>query len=255
MWFTAGASNWETPYGTWSLTENFEYSQKLAAIDSILNQPVTAAYAGHNISQPIDASQYEGYPSNWNQSATFTSFWEPYVQYLLNVPPEIAGEYEFSVNTQCGSPNNSFKVSVDNQLLDSLIVPVNKDTVFITNKLGTIFLKEGLHTLRYTEMNTGNQYSISNYTAVLKTACSPTVIPALPGGALFQCYPNQATDLLHVYCKGVQLPATITIYNEAGEKVYSGIQSQSGFNIPLSGFHKGVYFIRIGTQTRAFLKM
>lgn len=255
MWFTAGASSWETQYGTWSLTENYEYSQKLAAMDSILSQPVTAAAAGQSIAIPIDARQYAGYTSNWNQSATFTPFWEPYVQYLLNVPSGSAGEYEFFVNTQCSSPNSSFKVLVDNQLLDSLVVPVNKDTGFVTNKLGTIFLKEGLHTLRYTASPNGNNYSISKYTAVLKTACNATVLPVIPGDEIFQCYPNPATDLLHISCKVVQVPTTVNIYNEAGAKVYSGVQNQSGFDIPLSGFHKGVYFIRIGTQTRAFLKM
>ena len=32
-WYLAGAANYNGPFGTWALTENFENSQKLRALD------------------------------------------------------------------------------------------------------------------------------------------------------------------------------------------------------------------------------
>jgi hypothetical protein len=255
MWFTVGAGDWTTPYGTWSLTENYENSQKLKGIDSVLHLPATAATAGLIIPGKIDARKYEGYPSNWNQMADFTSSWQPYDQYLLNVPSGKAGDYSFTVETSSASTGNSFKVSVDNVLLDSLSTPNNANNGYVINALGSLFLKEGLHTLRYIKSATGNNYHIGNYTAILDKACVSTVpVATNSNDASILIFPVPASDNITVKINGFAFPVTLNIYNIAGELLYAGNLFSGTKIMDISRLAKGLYIVKVGSVVKKFIK-
>ena len=256
MWFTAGAGSWNTAYGSFPITQHYENSEKLQAIDSIRHMLPGYPTAGNYIPGTIDARKFEGYPSNWNQSPAFIPSWMPYTQYLMNVPEGKAGLYRFAV--ECGYSNsgsNSFKVSIDNQLLDSLIIPSNNNG-FNTYTLGNIYLKEGIHTLRYTASTTGNNYQIGNFIASLVRPCSISLTDSLISTTQsIQVFPNPAVQQLTISTTGLVLPVAIKMFDMTGRLIYSGQQLTENMKLDIGNLPNAVYCLKIGTILKKFVKM
>ncbi len=167
-WFTAGAGDYNSQYGTWSVTENWENSQKLQGLDAMLAAPAPALTAGRSIPNDVEAEKYAGYfvadaasgyyqQPGWDDSPK---------EYLLNV--STAGYYSIFAKTATFDAGQSFKLYIDHQLVGIMTVPNNgSNTNFVnTNTITMGFaLRAGLHSMRYEA--TTNDYRIDKFTMAL----------------------------------------------------------------------------------------
>ncbi len=250
-WFTAGAGNWDTQYGTWSLTENFENSFKLQAIDSVLNAEVNSPSVGFVLPGKFDGRQYAGYGLDWNNNIDFKPNWDGYFQYLLQVPQGKAGTYTFIAEAKYNSSQNS-KVSIDNILLDSAVNVANNGSIdYINDTLGTVFLNEGLHTLRYTAGN----IHIRNYIAIIDTLCNAVTSVNYPEKySSFKIFPNPASDKINIEINGFSLPAQVSIYNSLGALAYNYKLLNTHETINIESLSPGLYLIKINSSIKKIIK-
>ena len=168
-WFTGGAGSWGTAFGTWTLTENYENSYKLQAIDSILHHTtVTDISAGLLIPGTVAMKRVAGADSNaiagtsYNANGAFL----PFNEWLLRLPRDSAGVYEFKIESATNNPGLKCLISVDNVIVDTLSIPNTHSTSsFTTSLVGHLFLTPGFHTMRVKYLGSGanhNNYRLRN---------------------------------------------------------------------------------------------
>jgi hypothetical protein len=68
-------------------------------------------------------------------------------------------------------------------------------------------------------------------------------VPDVPQDMDIVIYPNPVTDQLNITA-GVEM-TQVDIFNQLGQKVYSQVVKDMNFNMNTTGFHAGVYFVRI----------
>lgn len=246
MWFTAGAGDWTSQYGTWSLTEFFENSAKLKGIDSVLASPVVMPTRGVVMPANVDARKYEGYPSNWNTTTLFSPSWQPYFQYLINVPSGQAGNYKIQVETKCNQNGASFGVYIDDVFLQNISVNNNANVSFDTALVGNILLSEGLHTIRYKKIS-GN-YNIRNYLLIKTAGCLTTDITENKLNSDLLVFPNPANNQIKIRFSEDLQNADLKIIDISGRSVmtFDNINlNEEYFLINIQSLNNGVYFVQL----------
>ena len=147
-WFTAGSGDWTSQYGTWSLTEHFENSHKLQAIDAILAQTPSAITAGQTVPGNIDARKVAGYGMGWDTDAYYSPNYQDFQEYLINVSQ--AGTYQLIIQTAADHTGEQMPIGLNDTAVTTLNVPnSNSNTTFISNAPITLNLRAGLNTLRF----------------------------------------------------------------------------------------------------------
>lgn len=246
-WFVAGAGNWETQYGTWSLTENFENSEKLQAMDEVLDGDVPVITAGQKIPGEVDSRRWSGHDDTWEDHDYFQPFWMPFQEYLIRVPEGDAGTYSVTFELRTPENFNKFVVYLDNQLLDTIDVPNtgswNGD--FATSvALETPFLMEGLHALRL-KWITG-QFRMGQIEFDKTLACVETEVPQINTGSSVHIYPNPASNFLHL--EGNMSNFTngkLLIFDATGRLVLSQSVNHVTSSVDVSGLQNGIYFYEL----------
>ena len=147
-WFTAGSGDWTTQYGTWSLTEQFENSYKLQAIDAVLAQTPAAITKGQAVPGMIDARKVAGYGTGWDTDAYYSPNYQDFQEYLINVSQ--AGTYQLTIQTATDRTGERMPIGLNDAAITTLNVPnSNSNTTFVSNPAVTLNLHSGLNTLRF----------------------------------------------------------------------------------------------------------
>ncbi len=257
-WFTGGTGKWDTQYGTWSLTENYENSYKLQAIDASLASTVVAPTAGVVIPGTIDARKYEGKPSTWNSTKTpdFAIPYNSYLQYLINVPVGMTGNYKLSVETQCNVAGKDFIVAVDNQMVTTINVPNNGKTGYVVNAIGEIYLEEGLHTIRFTKTANSATFHLRNYIVELSSLCSTLDNDSFTKPTGFKIAPNPVKNQLHIeFIENQKVVGNeIKIFDITGKLMLNQPIIDQNNTIDTTILPVGIYFVKIGTAYQKFIK-
>ncbi len=241
-WFTAGAGNWNTPYGTWSLTENYENSAKLQAINNILATTPVAISAGQNISVDVDARKVAGYQSNFNNNPDLNaSTWMPYHQYLIRVPNGQAGDYSLQANTRCNAANQQMRLLIDNIDYGIINIPNNNGTGYATTAAVNIpNLGEGLHGMRFMPVTSG--YYVRDFVFTNVGPCNAKLSKSETAAEEISIYPNPAFDIINVKNNGINVFSKIVITDNVGHEI---IITPYETSINIKRLDKGIYFIKI----------
>jgi PKD repeat protein len=106
------------------------------------------------------------------------------------------------------------------------------------------YLTPGAHSVALTVVNqTGNQFKVLKENFVFVG----TVGLGQLAENIFTCYPNPATDVIHI--KSGSPLSSIRIFNVSGQKVYEDLTAKSKFqSIDVTSFKKGVYFMELNTE-------
>ncbi|MFZ4623078.1 MAG: hypothetical protein ACOYNF_02475, partial [Rhodoferax sp.] len=113
MWFTAGAGNWDTRYGTWELTPDLALGNtpKIQCIDTLRASAPTALLARNTVPGSLDALAYVGNPEPFSDaSKTTLRYLHPgsYLDYLVLAPQ--GGSHELIITAEAARPGNTVNV-------------------------------------------------------------------------------------------------------------------------------------------------
>lgn len=253
-WYSAGAANYNGPFGTWALTENFENSQKLRALDSVHNAAVPAFSAGQVSTATIDPRMFAGFDSLQLRN----SFFKPgigfneFFEYLIRVPAGQDGIYTLNVGTCANAAGQSYRIQVDNNT-GTVITPVNNNFAsFINFPVNNISLKEGFHAIRLTVVG-GSNFRINKFTLSRTGNCTgllkqPPIVSYEPSTNEFSIYPNPASTVVQLKTRNKSTITQIDVVNTDGSiiKKYSfksGIQSV--ISLPIRDLNNGMYMINM----------
>jgi len=152
-WFSAGASSFDTPYGTWALTEDMNNVDvpKIKGIDAVRSKPPAPLAIGILIPGPLNATEFVGHPFPLK---------DPYLRYLgMNstfyyiVRVQAAGMYTFTAwtaSTMTGSKLGLSIVSGGVNAGEQVIVAPNtgNEDTFVASPTTSWKLESGLAVLR-----------------------------------------------------------------------------------------------------------
>ena len=168
MWYTAGASNWDTQYGTWGLTTDLALTDvpKIQCIDQIRNGTLPAVQARNTVPGSFDALAYlENFEPYTEASKGQVKWLHPgsHVQYLVYAPN--AGNYELVIRAEAARSGNT----VDVMLNSATVAPGFE---LAAQGLGTaldntpipITLPQGFSTLRIKTKTENGGFVLSRFT-------------------------------------------------------------------------------------------
>ena len=91
-----------------------------------------------------------------------------------------------------------------------------------------------------------SQYSLENLLTDAQTIEEPLIS--------FNIYPNPSSGILFIDLeKNENTP--FQIFNDLGKIVYQGIANQNKLELNIAALHQGIYFIKIGNQTKRFINL
>lgn len=121
MWYTAGAGNWDTQYGTWGLTTDLalDNAPKIRCMDEIAQAAPPPSSARHQIPGSFDAIEYVGnLPPYKPETRGRIRYMHPgsgQVDYLINAPR--AGDYSLIVRAEAGRAGNAISIGLNNRVI------------------------------------------------------------------------------------------------------------------------------------------
>jgi hypothetical protein len=252
-WFTVGAGSWNTQYGTWSLTENYEYSFKLQAMDSLLSSPVSFPAAGNQIPGIVEGRKVAGASAGTLAATSFTpTGWKGAEDWLILVPKDSAGIYSLMVETAANSNAQKVILFIDNQFIDTLNIPNNNSTTIFENSPTYILpsLDEGLHTLRVQYVVSNPDFRIKDFHFSLVNPCVTSNTIDVEPIDTFNIYPNPASTYLTIETSGNET-MNVELLDMSGRLVFT-TQLTDKQTIDISKLSPSVYFIKlIGSQGTA----
>jgi hypothetical protein len=181
-WFVAGASSWDTQYGTWGLTDDMrnQDTPKIQAIKEVLSSPPVALTFGVSVPGVVDARASDG---------MVPPFRDPFVQYLdpgqtlsYVVRTESAGAYKLTVNGSAYAPNAALNLSVNGDAVGSVTIPYSSTgpgDVFADSNGVDVNLKKGLNGVRLVVSPSYRPYNL-NALRVEKAGGGATSVPMMP---------------------------------------------------------------------------
>ena len=171
MWFTAGAGNWDTQYGTWELTTDLSLTDtpKIQCIDQTLSGLLPARQARNLVPGSFDALAYlENYPDSIGNYAEATKgavkWLHPgsYLDYLIYAPR--AGSHQLVI-TAAAERGNSIDVMLNTKTLatDFGLAAHGLDQP-VANAAIPLTLPQGFSTLRIRTRTEGGGFVLSQFT-------------------------------------------------------------------------------------------
>ncbi len=168
MWFTAGAGNWDTRYGTWELTTDLAVADtpKLACIDQVLAAPVPPPQGRNRVPGTVDALAYVGNPEPYSvASALRLRHLHPgmALDYLIQAPK--AARYTLVIRAESASPGQHIEVAVNGAVVAPAFElqssgwgnPVDNGPIIVP-------LAQGFNTLRLTTRREGLGFALKALT-------------------------------------------------------------------------------------------
>lgn len=239
-WFTAGAGNWNTPYGTWSLTERFEYSNKLKAIDSVLNLTPYYPTVGQSVNDTIDARYVAGYVASNLAATSYSPGWQDVDEWIVRVPKDSAGVFRFGIETATYATGLYLESHIDERNMGIYILPTTL-TSFYNNFLDTITLTEGLHTVRL-NYRWGKNFNLRDFIFERQSTCAQIITASEDlNNNTIVIYPNPTTGEVLIKTDDLN-PETICVYDITGERV---IEQKYIGKLDIRTLNAGVYFIEL----------
>ena len=122
MWYTAGASNWDTQYGTWGLTTDLALGDtpKIQCLDQTRNGLLPAIKARNQVPGSFDALAYLENFEPYAEASKGQVKWlhpESYVDYLLYAPQ--AGSYGLVITAEAARSGNQVDVMLNSRTVAS----------------------------------------------------------------------------------------------------------------------------------------
>ena len=169
MWFTAGAGNFDTQYGTWGLTTDLaiENTPKIRCIDETARAAPPASSARHQVPGSFDAMEYVGnLPPYKRDSRNRIRYMHPMsspADYLVFA--QKAGDYSLILRAEASRPGNVITIGLNNQV----VVPgfELKATGWDTpedNSPIPIRLEKGLNTIRISTTKESSGFGLTALT-------------------------------------------------------------------------------------------
>ncbi len=153
MWFTAGASNWGTQYGTWGLTTDLaiENAPKIRCIDEIARAAPPASSARHQVPGSFDAMEYVGnLPPYKADSRNRIRYMHPKstpADYLVFAAK--AGDYSLVLRAEAARAGNVIAIGLNNKTVaPGFELKVTGWDAPGDNSPIPIHLEQGLNTIR-----------------------------------------------------------------------------------------------------------
>lgn len=121
MWYTAGASSYDTQYGAWGLTNDIAVTDapKIQCMDQTLAQPLPALSGRNQVPGTIDALAYVGNLPPYSATAFHAiRYMHPgsYADWALVAPA--SGNYSLVIKAEAGSTGNVIEVSVNGKIVN-----------------------------------------------------------------------------------------------------------------------------------------
>jgi len=195
-WFVLGASNFDTQYGTWALTDRLRdlNQPKELGFDAVRTSPLPTITAGFALPGEIDARDYSGS----NEPLT-----NPFIRYIGSgskfdylVRVAQPGKYLLRVSVGADKPGTMLDVLLNNTLVQAIAVPARapnapEDTFTDTSPL-TLTLPAGLSVIRL-HVPSERPYSINSLKLTRPDGTGLTTALPMFGG--FQFFWQQETSV------------------------------------------------------------
>lgn len=154
-WFVSGAGDWNSQYGTWTLTESMtnQVTPKILALDDVRNAATPAITIGAGLPGVLDARRHIERRDNWltTTSSGIRNVGES-LDYLVRTP--VAGGYKLRLNAAAWSASAGVGIGVNRVQQRTLTLPrtgAGANTNFQwSGYSGNINLPGGLSVLRLT---------------------------------------------------------------------------------------------------------
>lgn len=151
MWYTAGSGNWDTQYGTYSLTYDLSVeTPKTQCMDQALASPLPVQTGRNQVPGTINSLAYAGnFEPYSTASADRIRYLHPgsYNDYVLLAP--VSGNYTLTLNSEAGRAGNQIDVSVNGKLVAPFFELKNTGAnAPADNAPIAISLNKGFNTLR-----------------------------------------------------------------------------------------------------------
>jgi hypothetical protein len=168
MWFTAGAGNWDTQYGTWELTTDLTLTSapKLQCTDRAQAAAPPAGSARNSVPGQFDALAYAGnLPPYSAGSANAVRYMHPgsHVDYLVHAAQ--AGRYGLVLNAEVGDTGNRLGIAINGTTVAAGLdlvptgwgTPADQPAISLT-------LPEGFSTLRLSTVAESSGFGLKRLT-------------------------------------------------------------------------------------------
>lgn len=168
MWYTAGASTWDTQYGTWGLTTDLSLpdTPKIQCIDETRNGMLPAIKARNQIPGSFDALAYvENFEPYTEASKGQVKYLHPesFVDYLVYAPK--AGKYNLVITAEVARAGNTIDVMVNAKTVASAFELRSAGFgVKLDNAPIAINVPQGFSTLRIKTKTENGGFWLSKFT-------------------------------------------------------------------------------------------
>ena len=194
-WFVLGASNFDTPYGTWALTDNLrELRQpKELAYDAARIAPRAVLSTGSALPSEIDARDFSG--ANEPLANPFIRYIGSGSKFDYLVRVAQPGKYLLRVSISADKPGTKLDILVNNSPLQTIAVPTHdantpEDTFLDTAPI-TLLLPAGLSVIRL-HVPTERPYNINSLKVTRSDGTGIAATQPMFGG--FQFFWQQETS-------------------------------------------------------------
>ena len=194
-WFVLGASNFDTPYGTWALTDNLrELRQpKELAYDAVRIAPRAVLSTGSALPSEIDARDFSG---------ASEPLANPFIRYIGSgsrfdylVRTAQSGKYVLRISISADKPGTTLDVLVNNSPVQTIIVPAHEtnapEDTFLDTAPITLTLPAGLSVIRL-HVSTERPYNINSLKVTRQDGTGIAAAQPMFGG--FQFFWQQETS-------------------------------------------------------------
>ncbi len=154
MWFTAGAGQWTSPYGSWELTTDLARTDapKILCLDGVIAQTPTRVLARNPVPGMIDATRFVGSASLSDEKKFATLRYKhpgDLTDYLIYTA--VGGPYSLVLKTEASKAGNQLEIAVNGAVLPERLElsPAGWD-VPIDNAPVPVTLNKGFNTIRIT---------------------------------------------------------------------------------------------------------
>jgi hypothetical protein len=168
MWFTAGAGNWDTRYGSWELTTDLAVTNtpKLQCMDKVLASPAPAPRGRNPVPGAVDALAFVGNPAPYSlASAARLRYLHPgaSLDYLIQAPK--TGTYALVIRAEAANLGNRIEVAVNGRVMTPAFELQATDRGSpADNPPITLTLVQGFNTLRLTTRSENQGFALSALT-------------------------------------------------------------------------------------------
>lgn len=151
-WFVAGATSYDSQYGTWGLTNDMTRlsSPKVQGIDDALALGSILILQGSLVPGSVDARRYAGRDAKWAEQSALqlskTDWQGPYRDYLLRANQ--ADNYKLNLRAAANGDGVKAEIWLNNVKVGTLDIPKTSGPVLTTTAKLPVAVKKGMNGLR-----------------------------------------------------------------------------------------------------------